>query len=150
MKDSSFTAAGPPFAGGDEALLSDGTDDGHFPGWHSAVPNPADATNIDVVANSNITDAVGNSVQHRVEPSGFYTLGSDTADFNDQYWDTDEPYFSTYQVSPLSYEIVTDIDIVTQKINRLEFFIQDNYESEDLANGGVWDPENDHPDQALR
>ncbi len=117
-----------------------------WPGWVSNIENPVGKT-VSAVSNAYITDANGNAVEPASDPynkaavtiaAGAIQPTEDTAG-----WDVTPPYFSTYIGE--SYEIMTDIDLVTQRINRLEFFIQDNFATEDDA----WNPETDHPDTRL-
>ncbi|MCF7939547.1 MAG: hypothetical protein K9L68_13180 [Spirochaetales bacterium] len=152
--------------------FSEGADGDTFPGWHSDVPDPAAATTVDVLDNTAITDALGNPVDHRIDPSpaaappGFAPDPNGTAPapnntdpwLND--WDVDTPVFSSYTVNfssypgtPTSNEIVSRATTVTQLVNRLEFHILDNGdidfsqaadagEAADPANNGLWDPQN--------
>ena len=123
-----------------------------WPGYMWDVSNPVGQT-ITRLSNANVTDADGNSVEP--EASGYGkaaltitagTLGGGFSDDPDGF-DHDAPGFSSYDEStvPRTIEAVTLIDATTEKINAIEFYIQDNFTADD----GGWDPLNDHPDGAV-
>jgi hypothetical protein len=57
-------------------------------------------------------------------------------------WDYEQPYFSIYNIDTAdcttaeNYEIITQINVSEQKVERLEFFIEDNPSEEIAAIGG--------------
>ncbi|MFW5728317.1 MAG: FlgD immunoglobulin-like domain containing protein, partial [Spirochaetota bacterium] len=114
------------------------------------VSDPVGET-VTVFANANITDAAGN----QIEPSnsaydgvdgdgGRADKGRPTIDPVDTTWpdtttsgwDREAPGFSTLSDLDDSREIVTTVN-AENRINRVEFYFQDNFVSED----GDWDPE---------
>ncbi|TVR59780.1 MAG: hemagglutinin, partial [Spirochaetaceae bacterium] len=103
-----------------------------FPGWHAHVPDPGDATAVSVVANENITDAVGNTFDHFVQiaasafvpdPAGVEPVAALTGPWINA-WDVEPPKFGLH--SEFEYSIVLQTDIATGLINRLDFFVHDD------------------------
>ncbi len=144
---------------GDQSPTADniGTDD-NYP---FNVSDPVGET-VTVFANANITDAAGNPI----EPSdsayddqdgdgGAADKGQPTIDAVDTTWpdtttsgwDREAPGFSTLSELDDSREIVTTVN-AENRINRVEFYFQDNFVSED----GPWDPEaaGSHVDDVTR
>ncbi len=133
--------------------------DRKWPQYQWDVTNPIGQT-ITRTANTDITDRA--AARNPVEPesAGYrapaavtltdvVTAGTMTGFNNDplRTFDEEEPYFSIWDsddrtCEPQTYEIVTGIDVLTQKVNRLEFHIQDNpITDEDRCN-----PQDDLPD----
>ena len=122
----------------------------YWPGYHSNLSNPAGQT-ITVLPNNLITDSAGNAVEPTSNPytKATITIGSTpTTPWNPSNaslgvgmppsnlnnWDTDPPAFSTYLPGDIK-EVVSRATTITNLVNRMEFFIQDN-STEDVA----WDP----------
>ena len=140
-----------------------------FPGWHTGVPDPKDATTVTVENNAQIVDDAGNQIDYQLAPVGGLTAEpagatpdpGDTASPWLNAWDVDVPTFSSYTIADAdpnvgtSFEIVTGVNATTQLIERFEFHILDN-SALDLSNvsdanyfntpqqpmvDGVWDPQ---------
>jgi hypothetical protein len=133
-----------------------------WPGYHSDLTDPVGKA-VTSPANPFITDTVGNSVEPTANPYAKYSVGIGSTPrtawnpanassgvgmpaSNLDAWDTDPPGFSPYSKidnsEPINYEIVSRATTVTNLVNRLEFFIQDN-----SAEAALWDPINnsEHP-----
>ncbi len=122
----------------------------YWPGYHTNLSDPAGQT-ITVLSNTYITDAAGNPIEPSANPYIKATItvqatptvawdpsnasvGAGMPATNFANWDIDPPAFSTYLPGDIK-EVVSRATTITNLINRMEFFIQDN-SSEDLA----WDP----------
>ena len=119
--------------------------DPRWPGWHTGVADPGEATAITVPANPHIVDLAGNIFDHtetaRLAADLFTPYSGGEAGLTAAAWDVDPPAFSPQSVD--RYEIVSwDDDMpVNGLVDRFDFFIQDN--ASEIAG---WDPDNDHPD----
>ena len=115
--------------------------------------NPA-GESITVLTNSAITDAAGNEIEPSSDTYDNWNpaVWTDVSDIcNNGYsglnvampgtdtdgWDVSPPVFSVYEAGPPPYyEIVSGASAGTGLINRLDFFIRDNYDFQ-----GQWTPQ---------